>query len=82
MVRPRVCKTDLVQMAIAADSLFDPLRALTVFRTLFTHLSNLDETRVLIIYGRGESFANSAICRTLLRNLSTSSSQTAMSLRS
>jgi len=50
MVRPRVCKTDLVQMAIAADSLLDPLRALTVFRTLFTHLSNLDETRVFIIY--------------------------------
>lgn len=72
MVRPRVCKTDLVQIAIAADSLFDPLRALTVFRTLFTHLSNLDETRVLIIYGRGESFAKSAICRTLLRNSSTS----------
>ena len=69
MVRPRVCKTDLVQIAIAADSL---LRALTVFRTLFTHLSNLDETRVLITYGRGESFAKSAICRTLLRNSSTS----------
>ncbi len=50
MVRPRVCKTDLVQMAIAADSLFEPLRALTVFRTLFTHLSNLDETRVFIAY--------------------------------
>lgn len=72
MVRPRVCKTDLVQIAIAADSLLEPLRALTVFRTLFTHLSNLDETRVLITYGRGESLVNSAICRTLLRNLSTS----------
>lgn len=82
MVRPRVCKTDLVQIAIAADSLLEPLRALTVFRTVFTHLSNLEEIRVLIIYGRGESLANSAICRTLLRNLSTSSSQTAMSLRS
>lgn len=50
MVRPRVCKTDLVQIAIAADSLFEPLRALTVFRTVFTHLSNLEEIRVFITY--------------------------------
>ena len=82
MVRPRVCKTDLVQIAMAADSLLEPLRALTVFRTLFTHLSNLDDTRVFITYGRGESLVNSAICRTLLRNLSTSLSHAAMSLRS
>lgn len=70
MVRPRVCKTDLVQIAIAADSLLEPLRALTVFRTLFTHLSNLDETRVLITYRReflrvpprlGPSFASTAM---------------------
>ena len=52
MVRPRVCRTDLVQMAIAADSLLDPLRALTVFRTVLTHLSNLEEIRVLITYRR------------------------------
>ena len=52
MVRPRVCRTDLVQIPIAADSLFDPLRALTVFRTVLTHLSNLEEIRVLITYRR------------------------------
>ena len=80
MVRPRVCKTDFVQIAIAADSLLDPLRALTVFRTLFTHLSNLEEIR--IIYGLGESFVSAAICWTLFRNLYTSSSQIARSSRS
>jgi len=67
MVRPRVCNTDFVQMAIAADSL---LRALTVFRTLLTHLSNLEEIRVLIIYRLeflrvpprlGPSFASTAM---------------------
>ena len=70
MVRPRVCKTDLVQIAIAADSLLEPLRALTVFRTLLTHLSNLEEIRVLIIYRLeflrvpprlGPSFASTAM---------------------
>jgi hypothetical protein len=70
MVRPRVCKTDFVQIAIAADSLLDPLRALTVFRTLFTHLSNLEEIRVFITYRleflrvpprRGPSFVSSAM---------------------
>lgn len=80
MVRPRVCKTDLVQIPIAADSLVEPFRALTVFRTLFTHLLNLDEIR--ITYGLGESFVSAAICWTLFRNLSTSSSQIARSSRS
>jgi len=81
MVRPRVCKTDLVQMAIAADSLLEPLRALTVFRTLLTHLSNLDDTRVFITYRLeflrvpprlGPSFASSAMSWTFFRNSSTS----------
>ena len=41
MVNPRVCKTDLVQIAIAADSfswrvLGEPRRNLIVFRTFLT----------------------------------------------
>jgi hypothetical protein len=41
-VRPRLPRTDVVQIAIAAPSLaFEP-RALTVFRTDFTHLQNLE----------------------------------------
>lgn len=81
MVRPRVCKTDLVQIAIAADSLLEPLRALTVFRTVLTHLSNLEEIRVLIIYRReflrvpprrGPSLVSAAMSCTFFRNSSTS----------
>jgi len=91
MVRPRVCKTDLVQIPIAADSLFDPLRALTVFRTLFTHRSNLEEIRLLITHRleflrvpprRGPSFVSSAMSCIFFRNSYTSSSQAAMSSRS
>jgi hypothetical protein len=70
MVRPRVCKTDLVQIPIAADSLLEPLRAFTVFRTVLTHLSNLEEIRVFITYRLeflrvpprlGPSFASTAM---------------------
>ena len=35
----------LVQIPIAADSLLEPLRALTVFRTPLTHRLNLEVSR-------------------------------------
>jgi hypothetical protein len=39
-VRPRDCNIDLVHIAIAADSLFDPRRTLTVLRTALIQLQN------------------------------------------
>lgn len=51
-MRPRGYNTVVVQIAIAADSLFDPFRALTVFRTDFTHRLNLEDSRVrAIVWG-------------------------------
>jgi hypothetical protein len=40
MVRPRGCKIVLVQIAIAADSLFELGNGFTVRRTIFTHRLN------------------------------------------
>ena len=47
MVRPRGKRTDFVQIAIAADSGFDPLRVFIVLRTFLTHRVNF---RVRFIY--------------------------------
>ena len=51
-VRPRLCRTDFVQTAIAPDSLDEPLRGFIVFRTFLIQEQNRSpcDSRIPIIY--------------------------------